>query len=106
MRDGTPAAPRLPAVIETLKSSSVETVKLPARSPNLNAYAKRFVRSIKAECLAQIMQHLRHAVWTPLSNVVKDWAESSTTTKGGPLRRSAEFWHTTGAAPLNEQYGE
>jgi transposase InsO family protein len=49
-----------------LKSSDVETVKLPARSPNLNAYAERFVRSIKSECLAQIIplgeQHLRHAV--------------------------------------------
>jgi putative transposase len=40
---------------ETLKSSGVETVKLPARSPNLNAYAERFVRSIKSECLAQII---------------------------------------------------
>jgi putative transposase len=51
---------------ETLKSSGVKTVKLPARSPNLNAYAERFVRSIKSECLAQIIplgeQHLRHAV--------------------------------------------
>lgn len=49
-----------------LKSSSVETVKLPARSPNLNAYAERFVRSIKSECLPQIIplgeRHLRHAV--------------------------------------------
>ncbi len=51
---------------EILKSSGVETVKLPARSPNLNAYAERFVRSIKSECLAQIIplgeRHLRHAV--------------------------------------------
>ena len=49
-----------------LKSSGVETVKLPARSPNLNAYAERFVRSIKSECLAQIIplgeRHLRQAV--------------------------------------------
>ena len=41
-------------------------MKLPARSPNLNAYAERFVRSIKSECLAQIIplgeRHLRHAV--------------------------------------------
>jgi putative transposase len=36
---------------ELLKSSGVKTVKLPARSPNLNAYAERFVRSIKSECL-------------------------------------------------------
>jgi transposase InsO family protein len=51
---------------EILKSSGVEPVKLPARSPNLNAYAERFVRSIKSECLAEIIplggRHLRHAV--------------------------------------------
>ena len=44
----------------------MKTVKLPARSPNLNAYAERFVRSIKSECLAQIIplgeRHLRAAV--------------------------------------------
>ena len=41
-------------------------MKLPARSPNLNAYAERFVRSIKSECLAQIIplgeRRLCHAV--------------------------------------------
>ena len=51
---------------ELLGSSGVETVKLPARSPDLNAYAERFVRSIKSECLAQIIplgkRHLREAV--------------------------------------------
>jgi transposase InsO family protein len=51
---------------ELLKSSGVKTVKLPARSPNLNAYAERFVRSIKSECLAKIIplgeRHLRTAV--------------------------------------------
>ncbi len=49
-----------------LNSSGIETVKLPARSPNLNAYAERFVRSIKSECLAQIIplgeRYLRRAV--------------------------------------------
>ncbi len=33
----------------------VTTGKLPARSPNLNANAERFVRSIKSECLAQMI---------------------------------------------------
>jgi hypothetical protein len=51
---------------KTLGSSGVETVKLPARSPNLNARAERFVRSVKSECLARIIplgeRHLRHAV--------------------------------------------
>ena len=49
-----------------LSSAGVETVKLPARSPNLNAYAERFVRSIESECLAQIIplgeRHLRNTV--------------------------------------------
>ncbi len=51
---------------ETLGSSGVETVRLSARSANLNAYSERFVRSVKSECLAQIIplgeRHLRHAV--------------------------------------------
>ncbi len=40
---------------EILWPASVKTVKLPARSPNLNAYAERFVRSVKSECLAKII---------------------------------------------------
>ena len=33
----------------------VKPVKLPARSPNLNAYAGRFVRSIKEACLDRVI---------------------------------------------------
>jgi len=51
---------------EPLKSSGVKTLKLPARSPDLNAYAERFVLSIRSECLDQIIplgeRHLRKAV--------------------------------------------
>jgi putative transposase len=51
---------------ELLKPSGVKTVKLPARSPDLNAHAERFVLSIKSECLAHIIplseRHLRKAV--------------------------------------------
>lgn len=36
-----------------LKDAGVSSVRLPARSPNLNAYAERFVRSIKSECLSK-----------------------------------------------------
>ncbi len=38
-----------------LKDVGIESVKLPPRSPNLNAYAERFVRSIKEECLEQMI---------------------------------------------------
>src|ERR1035437_3152635 len=36
-------------------SSQVKTLLLPARSPNLNAYAERWVRSVKEECLTKII---------------------------------------------------
>jgi putative transposase len=38
-----------------LKSSGVEPVVLPPRSPNLNAYCERFVRSIREEVLHQMI---------------------------------------------------
>ncbi len=40
---------------EILKTSGVKVVQLPARSPNLNAFAERFVLSIKSECLDRIV---------------------------------------------------
>jgi transposase InsO family protein len=36
---------------DTLTSAGVKCVKLPPQSPNLNAHAERFVRSIKESCL-------------------------------------------------------
>jgi putative transposase len=40
------------AIIETAR---VKTLVLPARSPNLNAYAERWIRSVKEECLSKII---------------------------------------------------
>src|SRR3990167_10257745 len=46
-----------------MRTGGVETVKLPVRSPNLNAHAGRFVGPIKSECLSKIIplgeRHLR-----------------------------------------------
>ncbi len=41
------------------REGGVECLRLPARSPNLNAYAERFVRSIKDECLRCIVSARR-----------------------------------------------
>ncbi len=38
-----------------LKQEGIKAVRLPARSPNLNAYAERFVRSIKESCLNRMI---------------------------------------------------
>ena len=40
---------------ETLGAAGVQTVRLPAHSPNLNAYAERFVRTIKESCLDRLI---------------------------------------------------
>ena len=38
-----------------LQSAGIQAVRLPPRSPNLNAYAERFVRSIKESCLGPMI---------------------------------------------------
>jgi transposase InsO family protein len=44
----------------------IQIIRLPPRSPNLNAFAERFVRSIKEECLSRMIffgpASLQHAV--------------------------------------------
>jgi hypothetical protein len=49
-----------------LEGAGVTPVRLPPKSPNLNAYAERFVRSIKEECLDRVVPlgegHLRSVV--------------------------------------------
>ena len=40
---------------QTLAAAGVESVRLPARSPNLNAYAERFARTIKESCLERMI---------------------------------------------------
>jgi putative transposase len=49
-----------------IDDAGVERVVLPPRSPNLNAYAERWVRSVKEECLSRLIlfgeASLRHAL--------------------------------------------
>ena len=40
---------------ETLAATGVQIVRLPPRSPNLNAFAERFVRTIKESCLDRLI---------------------------------------------------
>ena len=53
-----------------LKREGIEPVRCPVRTPNCNAFAERFVRSVKEECLdrmillgeASLRRALRHAI--------------------------------------------
>ncbi|MGE3165966.1 MAG: integrase core domain-containing protein [Planctomycetota bacterium] len=44
-----------PQFVEILERAGIASVRLPRRSPNLNAYAERFVLSIKTECLNRLI---------------------------------------------------
>lgn len=58
---------------EILRTGDVETVRLPTRSPNLNAYAERFVRSIKSECLSKIIPLGEHHLRVVVSEYTKHY---------------------------------
>jgi transposase InsO family protein len=51
---------------EVLRSERIRTVKTPARAPTANAIAKRFVRTVRSECLDWLLilngRHLEHVL--------------------------------------------
>ena len=49
--------------LRTLKDAGVQSVKLPPRSPNLNAHAERFVRSIIRAQHKRILSQAADSVW-------------------------------------------
>jgi transposase InsO family protein len=56
--------------LRTLNDAGIESVKLPARSPNLNAHAERFVRSIKESCLSRLILFGESSLRTAVQNFV------------------------------------
>jgi len=55
-----------PSVRQFLATSGIRIVQTPFQAPNANAYAERFVRSIKDECLSRVIpfgeRHLRRTL--------------------------------------------
>ena len=54
--------------LRMIADAGVESVKLPPRSPNLNAYAERFVRSIKESCLNSLIFFGEESLRTAIQN--------------------------------------
>jgi transposase InsO family protein len=87
--------------VNILADTGVQSVKLPPRSPNLNAYAERFVRTIKEDCLERMIffgeDALRRAVRefivhyhgeeSPGPAKPVDRSHRERATKTGPVRR-------------------
>jgi putative transposase len=58
-----------------IASGQVEPLALPARSPNLNAYAERWVRSVKDECLSKVILFGERSLRQALSEYVDHYHE-------------------------------
>ena len=69
-----------------IASGRVEPLVLPARSPNLNAYAERWVRSVKEECLSKVILFGERSLRRVLSEYVEHYhAERNHQGKGNVL---------------------
>src|SRR6516225_8968220 len=62
-----------PAFQQIIDEAGVTRVPLPPRSPNLNAYAERWVRSVKEECLAQLILFGERSLQRVVSNYLEHY---------------------------------
>src|SRR5262245_21931004 len=65
------------AVVGFLEREGIRIVRTPVCAPNCNAYAERFVRSIKEECLNRVLllgeRHLRHTMSEFVAHYHTEW---------------------------------
>jgi transposase InsO family protein len=62
-----------PSFRAIIKSGRVKTLMLPAHSPNLNAFAERWVRSVKQECLSKLILFGERSLRRALSEYVEHY---------------------------------
>ena len=67
---------------EILEGGGVQPIRLPPKRPNRNAYAERFVRSMKEECLSRVVPSAK-------GTCVSSWASTSTTTIASETTRDS-----------------
>ena len=90
-----------------IASGRVEPLALPARSPNLNAYAERWVRSVKEECLSKVILFGERSLRRALSEYVEHYhAERNHQGKDNVLLfpRNTDV-HREGAVQCRERLG-
>ena len=95
-----------PAFDEAVRDGGVRPVRLPPRSPNLNAYAERWVRSVKDECLAKRMLVGEPALRTALRAYVEHFhGERNHQGKGNLLLFPCEEMGQHGPVRCRERLG-
>jgi putative transposase len=91
-----------------ITSGRVEPLALPARSPNLNAYAERWVRSVKEECLSKVILFGERSLRRALSEYVEHYhAERNHQGKGNVLLfpRDTDIRHDQQRVRCRERLG-
>jgi transposase InsO family protein len=58
---------------ETLETGGVRSIALPPHSPNLNAYAEKWVRSVKEECLSNVILFGERALRRAIAEYVEHY---------------------------------
>jgi putative transposase len=71
-------------VRQRLGDAGIRVVLTPERAPNANAYAERFVRSIKEECLDRVIplgeRHFRRAITEFTTTIILNGITKDSTT--------------------------
>jgi putative transposase len=80
-----------------LATGGVKTIPLPAKSPNLNAFAERWVRSVKQECLSKVILFGEASLSRVLSEYSRHFIMNETT-KG-------EITNSYSRMPLTDKIG-
>jgi len=62
-----------PAFKKTIEAAGIRSLALPPRSPNLNAYAERWVRSVKEECLSNVILFGERALRRAITGYVEHY---------------------------------
>jgi putative transposase len=90
-----------PAFQRIIDEAGITRVPLPPRSPNLNAYAERWVRSVKEECLARVILFGEAALCRALHAYVEQYHhERNHQGKGNVLLFPAVSQDTERAGPI------
>jgi hypothetical protein len=89
-----------PAFQQLIDAAGVTRVPLPPQSPNLNAYAERWVRSVKEECLSRLLLFGEAALCHTLKEYVEHYhCERNHQGKGNMLLFPAVSQDTARAGP-------
>ena len=89
-----------------IASGRIDPLVLPACSPNLNAYAERWVRSVKQECLCKVVLFGERSLRRALDEYVEHYhAERNHQGKGNVLLFPRETRPREGPVQCRERLG-